>query len=147
MEIFINSVVNYLGSINSNDIYHVGLFLASGTGVAIFVQIIKHYKNLKGRMILLQSLNGAVSFIATFGAYHTFLSGSSINNVFIHSTGIATASAVAYRLAINPLYTKIVSNWLSILEDANKQRATQSVQSQPSQPSVPVEVQPHVLQV
>ena len=142
MESLLNAIATYLGNITPADVYHVGLFLASGTGVAIFVQIIKHVKNLKDRKILLQTLNGAVSFIATFGAYHTLLAGSSFNNVVFHSTGVAAASAIAYRIAVNPLYNKIVSNWLSVLADANIQRASvapQSVTPYPdSKPSVPV---------
>lgn len=121
-------ILNLLKTLSPHDWGTILTFLASGTGVAVVLQAIKHFGKLEDAKKLVMILLGILSFVASFTDWYIQYSGQNPKTVVLAHLGwIVTAAVFVHRFIVSPSYYKLV-DFLKSIAEVKEYKAEQAAQ-------------------
>lgn len=133
-------LTNILQTLVPSDPATILALLGSGAGVAIALQVIKHFGKLKEAKKTVVFLLAFLSFVATFADAVIQFAGQNPKLVVGDHLGTVIAFAViVHRFAVSPAYYKVTSQLEQIRDNKEDATAYRATQLQAATPVTPVE--------
>jgi hypothetical protein len=122
-----SELVKILSTLTPHDFNTILALLGSGAGVAVALQVIKHFGKLQDAKKTVTVLLGGLSFIASFADW-ALQYGNQNPKVVIgsHLGWVITAAIFTHRFAVSPAYYKVTSFLNGIYADAEAYRKEQA---------------------